>query len=113
MKTDKGDYEVGGSNPGWADSEESSDDPLREQVGGDHYKSCKIQPIEYCQANQLNACESNVVKYITRHKQKGGIQDLDKAIHYVELLKKLEYGIEQTSNSDGYNKEDHQGNSLE
>ena len=63
-------------------------DPLNKQVGGSHYKGMKIQPIEYIMANNLPYCEANVVKYITRWKQKGGKQDLDKVIHYVEILKK-------------------------
>jgi hypothetical protein len=49
--------------------------PLETQVGGDHYKKYRIQPIEYCHANGLGACESYVIKYVTRWKDKGGIQD--------------------------------------
>lgn len=64
--------------------------PLQVQVGGDHYKDKKIQPIEYCMANNLNACESAVVKYITRWADKGGVQDLEKIKHYVDLLIKLD-----------------------
>lgn len=60
------------------------------QVGGSHYKDCKIQPVEYIHANGLGFLEGNVVKYITRWKQKGGLQDLDKIIHYVQMLKELE-----------------------
>lgn len=59
------------------------------QVGGEHYKTKKIQPIEYCEANKLSACESAVVKYITRWREKGGIQDLNKIKHYVDLLIEL------------------------
>jgi hypothetical protein len=62
------------------------------QVGGDHYKSCAIQPIEYIHKNGLGYFEGNVVKYITRHKQKNGKQDLLKAKHYIDLLIELEYG---------------------
>ena len=65
--------------------------PLSLQEGGDHYKKYKIQPIEYCHANNLNACETYAIKYITRHKDKGGILDINKAIHCLELLKELEY----------------------
>lgn len=61
-------------------------DPLKVQVDGDHYKNKKIQPIEYCMANGLNACESAVVKYITRWADKGGVSDLEKLKHYVDLL---------------------------
>lgn len=63
--------------------------PLNEQIGGDHYKSMPIQPIEYIRANNLGFEEGNAIKYITRHRYKGGVQDLRKAIHYLELL--IEY----------------------
>ncbi len=64
--------------------------PLEVQVGGGHYKDLKIQPIEYIHANSLGYCEANVVKYISRWKSKGGLQDLEKVKHYVDLLIKLE-----------------------
>lgn len=60
-------------------------------VGGNHYKELPIPPYEYCQQNKLNCLESNVVKYVTRHKQKGGLDDLDKAIHCINLIKEWEY----------------------
>lgn len=60
--------------------------PLTEQVGGDHYKNMNIQPIEYIIANDLNFCEGNIVKYITRYKQKGGREDIEKVIHYAQIL---------------------------
>jgi len=63
---------------------------LAVQVGGDHYKKLKIQPIEYIHANQLPYCEANVVKYISRWREKGGIKDLEKVKHYVDLLIELE-----------------------
>lgn len=59
---------------------------LKKQVGGDHYKSLPIQPIEYILANQLGWCEGNIVKYITRWKTKGGVADIQKVIHYAEML---------------------------
>ena len=65
---------------------------LDKQVGGGHYKDCKIQPIEYIMANKMNYCEANIVKYITRHHLKGGEEDIKKVIHYCELLLELEYG---------------------
>jgi hypothetical protein len=64
---------------------------LQQQVGGDHYRAKGIQPIEYIHANNLGFCEGNVVKYVTRWKDKGGESDLRKAIHYLELLLELEY----------------------
>lgn len=66
------------------------EDPFTKQVGGSHYKDLVIQPLEYILKNNLGFCEGNIVKYITRYKQKGGIQDIDKVIHYAELLKKHE-----------------------
>ncbi len=66
-------------------------DPLSVQVGGGHYKEFEIQPIEYCMRNGLDHCQSNIIKYVTRHKHKGGLQDLEKARHYIDLLIKFEY----------------------
>ena len=60
------------------------------QIGGQHYKGKAIQPIEYCMANNLNACESSIVKYITRWSDKGGVLDLEKIKHYVDLLIQLD-----------------------
>lgn len=56
------------------------------QEGGNHYKSMKIQPMEYALANNLNLAQGNVVKYVSRYKNKNGIEDLKKAIHCIELL---------------------------
>jgi hypothetical protein len=63
---------------------------LHRQEGGSHYKDCPIQPIEYINANNLGFSEGNVVKYVTRWKSKGGIADLRKAVHHLELLIELE-----------------------
>lgn len=56
------------------------------QVGGDHYKNMKIQVVEYCMANNIPYMEGNIIKYVSRWKAKGGIDDLRKAKHYLELL---------------------------
>lgn len=63
------------------------------QVGGDHYKTMKIQPGEFIRANGIGWYEGNAIKYICRHKQKGGRVDIEKAIHYLELVLQ-EYGDE-------------------
>ena len=63
-----------------------SNQSLNEQVGGDHYKSLPIQPIEYILANNLGWCEGNAIKYISRYKQKGQSKDIEKAIHYLQIL---------------------------
>ena len=62
---------------------------LNKQVGGSHYRDKGIQPIIYIHANDLGFCEGNVVKYVTRWRDKNGIADLKKAIHYLELLIEL------------------------
>lgn len=64
---------------------------LNVQVGGGHYKNFGIQPVEYIHANNLSFLEGNVVKYITRHKAKNGIEDIKKVIHYCQLIMELEY----------------------
>ena len=56
------------------------------QVGGNHYKSLPVQPSHYIRVNDLGWYEGNAVKYITRHKQKGERKDIEKAIHYLELI---------------------------
>lgn len=61
------------------------------QVGGNHYKQYAIQPAQFALANGLDYAQSNAIKYIVRHKDKNGVQDLDKAIHYIELLKQHHY----------------------
>lgn len=68
----------------------------KEQVGGNHYKELVIQPAEYCQKNNLNFCESSVIKYVTRHRNKNGIQDIKKAIHFLNLLIEYEYSDNKT-----------------
>jgi len=78
----------------WASIEQpepSSKTALQRQEGGQHYKGKAIQPIVYIHANNLGFCEGNVVKYITRHKEKNGAEDIRKVIHYCELLLELEY----------------------
>jgi hypothetical protein len=61
------------------------------QEGGEHYKGRKIQPHEYSHANKLGWHEGEIVKYITRFRDKGGKLDLRKLIHVAELLIELEY----------------------
>lgn len=91
------------------EEERKEGSPLDKQVGGSHYKSMAIQPVEFCMKNNLNFCQSSAIKYICRYKEKGGVQDLDKAIHFIELLKKFEYpdntaseDVESDAALDGY-----------
>lgn len=60
------------------------------QVQGDHYKKLKIQPVEYIYANGIGYFEGNVIKYVTRWRDKNGVADLLKARHYIDLLLELE-----------------------
>tara|TARA_R100001440_G_scaffold14591_1_gene24728 strand:+ start:165 stop:383 length:219 start_codon:yes stop_codon:yes gene_type:complete len=61
------------------------------QIAGSHYKKLRLQPVEFCQVNELNYCESAVIKYVCRHTDKNGKEDLLKAIHYLQLLIEIEY----------------------
>jgi len=60
------------------------------QVGGDHYVEMTIQPAEFCEANGLSYCESMVVRYISRWRDKNGIEDLEKAQHMIQYLIEME-----------------------
>jgi hypothetical protein len=73
----------------WEDEEPSA---LNKQVGGSHYAAMKIQPVEFITANELGFLEGNIVKYICRHHAKNGAEDIEKAIHYCELLLQTKYG---------------------
>lgn len=60
------------------------------QIGGDHYKSQGIQPWDFIVANNMGFLDGNVVKYVTRYRQKNGLQDLEKARHYLDKLIEVE-----------------------
>jgi hypothetical protein len=64
------------------------------QVGGDHYKKMKIQPIDYIMANQMPFCEASIVKYVSRWRDKNGIEDLRKAKQLIDFI--IEDEIEKT-----------------
>ena len=59
------------------------------QIGGKHYKDFKIQPIEFITKNKLSFIQGNIIKYVCRFNKKNGNEDIDKAIHYCELLKEI------------------------
>ena len=69
---------------------------LDTQVGGSHYKSMPIQPMEFSMANNMDACQHTIIKYVTRFREKGGIQDLQKAKHVIDMLIEFE-GKKQAS----------------
>lgn len=62
------------------------------QVDGNHYKTMKVQPVEFIYANSVPYMEGNIIKYISRHKSKNGAADVRKALHYCQLILELEYG---------------------
>lgn len=62
------------------------------QEGGDHYKKYKIQPVEFAFANNMPFLDANAFKYICRHADKNGMEDLRKARHYLELMAEMYYG---------------------
>lgn len=66
--------------------------PSECQVGGEHYKHLDPQPIDVALAWKLDACESAILKYLARHRFKGGAEDLHKLIHYCNLELQHVYG---------------------
>ena len=70
---------------------QNDDSAFSNQVSGNHYKSLKIQPLDYCMANNFNACQTHAMKYITRYNlkwkdKKDQIKDLEKAKHVIDML---------------------------
>ncbi len=76
------------------------------QVAGDHY-IMPIQPIQFIHVNEIPFIEGNVIKYVCRHRHKNGPQDIEKAIHYLELLLELEYGEGKAGRPGEQTKSDH------
>lgn len=66
--------------------------PLKTQKGGTHYQDFKIQPVQFISENNIGFLEGNVIKYVCRHEKKNGLEDIEKAIHYLELIKEFRYG---------------------
>ena len=61
------------------------------QIGGSHYKKMKIQPSRFVIENELLFPEGNVIKYICRHRFKNGKEDLEKAVHFIEMIIERDY----------------------
>ena len=68
---------------------------LSVQESGDHYKRMAIQPVEFIHRNGIPFIEGCIIKYVCRWRQKGGVQDLRKARHFLDLLIEMEHGPEQ------------------
>lgn len=61
-------------------------DAWSKQVDGDHYTKMAIQPFEFSMANKLDPMQHTIIKYVTRFRDKNGVQDLEKAKHTIDLL---------------------------
>lgn len=85
-------FPMEGAEPSTDQSVDNAKKALDVQEGGNHYKKYKIQPIEFCYANNIPAIEASVIKYAIRHRDKNGVEDINKAIHLLNILKDLEYG---------------------
>lgn len=79
-------------NDQYAEIEKVRQSQWSKQVGGNHYKSMKIQPAQFALENKLDYCQANAIKYICRHEHKNGKEDLEKAKHYIDLLIEHHYG---------------------
>lgn len=64
---------------------ENDHDPLSYQVGGDHYRKYEYQPVAFFSDVQLDFNRANAIKYLVRWKDKGGIEDLKKAVQYLRF----------------------------
>jgi hypothetical protein len=91
MLTDKGRALIGIETP-LGDLEPKSS-ALDVQQGGSHYKTFKIQPVEFIEANKIPFLEACVIKRMCRHESKAKAEDLLKAKHEIDLILELRYGI--------------------
>ena len=71
------------------------------QIGGSHYKDMVLQPSEFIKKNKLLFAEGNAIKYICRHADKGEVQDLEKAKHYIDMIIERDYGLFQELKNKG------------
>jgi len=79
----------------------------KKQIGGNHYQKYKIQPSKFVVENKLLYPEGCVIKYVVRHQDKGGKQDLEKAKHMIDMIIERDYEEEkekQESWIEGYRK---------
>ena len=79
----------------------------KKQIGGKHYIKYKIQPSQFVVENKLLYPEGCVIKYVVRHQDKGGKQDLEKAKHMIDMIIERDYGDEKEKTEtwlEGYKK---------
>ena len=79
----------------------------KKQIGGRHYMDMVMQPSEFINKNKLQFAEGNAIKYICRHHNKGEVQDLEKAKHYIDMIIERDYTAPKEKEEtwvEGYNK---------
>ena len=79
----------------------------KKQIGGGHYLKMKIQPSEFINKNNLPFAEGNAIKYICRHQDKGEVNDLEKAKHYIDMIIERDYAAPKAKEEtwiEGYKK---------
>ena len=78
----------------------------KKQIGGNHYKKYKLQPSQFVTENKLLYPEGCVIKYVVRHQDKGGKQDLEKAKHMIDMIIERDYETEEQQEAwlEGYRK---------
>ena len=67
---------------------------IKENVSPDYYARYDIEPISFIMRNNIPYAEGNVIKYVLRHDMKGGAEDIDKSIRYLEMIKEEKYNAE-------------------
>ena len=78
----------------------------KKQIGGNHYRKYKVQPSQFVTENKLLYPEGCVIKYVVRHQDKGGKQDLEKAKHMIDMIIERDYETEEQQEAwlEGYRK---------
>ena len=78
-----------GFNPPYKKNQKG--DVTMNNIKPDHYGDSGIDVISFCQANKLDFMQGNVVKYITRYRKKNGLEDVRKAVEYINRILANEY----------------------
>ena len=71
----------------------------RRSIPQTRYSKMKIQPAQFINENNLEFAEGNAIKYICRHKAKGKRKDIEKAIHYLEMILERDYDWRTKNNT--------------
>ena len=76
--------------------------PYKKQIGGEHYLKYKIQPSRFVVENKLLYPEGTIIKYILRHQDKGGKEDLLKAKHFIDMIIERDYSMVPMTEEEEY-----------